>query len=136
MVLYFTTLHNFYDVGAIMDIEIPVDLEKPVIIQDLHCTGNESSIWDCPHNILPQNLTFGDQNAAVLCQGDNLWTNYLVQSSKLLYMCNLLIHAHVYTHAHTFTVLTRVSTTGQSCHNCFPNMSFLACVVRALDEQY
>ena len=76
--LYFTALHNFYDAGAIMDIEIPVDLEKPVVIWDLHCTGNENSIWDCPHNILPQNLSFGDQNAAVLCQGDDLWTNYLV----------------------------------------------------------
>lgn len=40
----------------------------PIYIQDLNCTGSESSIWDCPHNSSVQHCTSYYNDASVLCQ--------------------------------------------------------------------
>ena len=89
--MYFQHLTLFCTVGVITDFEFPADPAKPVFIHDLYCSRNESSIWECPHNILPQNLTFDDQNAAVLCQGDKICV--MVPLCSALCCPNLLIRA-------------------------------------------
>ena len=40
-------------------------------IKDLNCTGNESSIWDCPMNGLTDYSCYHHDDASVICQCEN-----------------------------------------------------------------
>ena len=40
----------------------------PVHINDLNCTGNEESVFDCPHNSLATCSQYS-VDAAIICQG-------------------------------------------------------------------
>ena len=58
-----------FDTGAIALTGHLPDYSTPVFINDLNCTGNESSIFDCAHNSLTEYTCRSSDDAAVICQG-------------------------------------------------------------------
>ena len=40
-----------------------------LIITDLNCTGDETTVLDCPYNVLPHYNCSRRYNADVICQG-------------------------------------------------------------------
>lgn len=53
------------------------EIIRPISIFDINCTGNEATIWDCPHNALSTNSTCDQQqDASIRCRGmrDSLQT--------------------------------------------------------------
>ena len=41
----------------------------PIHINDLNCTGNEKSVWECPHNGIKGYSCYHRGDASVICQG-------------------------------------------------------------------
>ncbi|XP_019849591.1 PREDICTED: deleted in malignant brain tumors 1 protein-like [Amphimedon queenslandica] len=54
--------------GATPFNEMIIERDWSIAIKDLNCTGNESSIWDCPMNGLSNYSCNHDDDAAVVCQ--------------------------------------------------------------------
>ena len=52
--------------GATPFNEMIIERDWSIAIKDLNCTGNESSIWDCPMNGLSN--YYCNDDAAVVCQ--------------------------------------------------------------------
>ena len=48
-----------------------------VHINDLNCTGNEGTIWDCPHNSLDNYTCNHYDDAAVVCQCKYLLNEFI-----------------------------------------------------------
>lgn len=44
------------------------DYTSPTVIFNINCTGQESSIWQCAHNMLDQGSCRENQDASVVCQ--------------------------------------------------------------------
>ena len=65
-VLYLVTY--FVYIGATAFNEVIIERDWSIAIKDLNCTGNESSIWDCPMNGLQNYSCNHDDDAAVVCQ--------------------------------------------------------------------
>ena len=55
------TQGNFFDVA--------VDARKPVLLDEVGCTGTESSILECPSEEVGEHNCFGTMNAGVFCTG-------------------------------------------------------------------
>jgi hypothetical protein len=63
----------------------------PNHVIDLNCTGNESSIWDCPHNrLVDRDCSTYSKDGALSCAGS------FMMSSNRIYNGNLL-QARAYT---------------------------------------
>ena len=44
----------------------------PVHINDVNCTGEEESIWDCPHNGITGYSCNHGEDASVICHGETI----------------------------------------------------------------
>ena len=55
----------------------------PVYINDLNCTGNESTVWDCPHNGLIDYSCYYRNDAAIACQGISNYVDSLLALDNL-----------------------------------------------------
>lgn len=59
----------FTYVGAVSLKGHYIEYEKSHFILDIHCTGNESTIWNCSQNQLEDYECSSNKDAAVICQG-------------------------------------------------------------------
>ena len=58
----------FHDIGASALTNSFTEGNWYIHINDLNCTGNESSIWDCPMNELTDYSCYHYDDASVICQ--------------------------------------------------------------------
>ena len=64
-----TIIYNFFT-GAIPASGHYTEYQLPFGIFDLNCTGNESSIWNCPYNGTSDFYSCpSNHDASVVCQG-------------------------------------------------------------------
>ena len=64
--------YHIFIVGAIPASGYYTDYVWPFGIIDLNCTGNESSIWNCPYNGTSDFYTCpSSHDASVICQGNH-----------------------------------------------------------------
>ena len=61
-------LYIFHDIGASALTDSFTEGNWYIHIKDLNCTGNESSIWDCPMNELTDYSCYHYDDASVICQ--------------------------------------------------------------------
>ena len=48
------------------------EYDAPILIKDINCTGKESSILDCAHNLLIEYSCNAGADAAIICQGKSV----------------------------------------------------------------
>ena len=58
----------FHNIGASALTNSFTEGNWNIHIKDLNCTGNESSIWDCPMNKLTDYSCYHYDDASVICQ--------------------------------------------------------------------
>ena len=65
--------------GAIATKNHYINYEWPIAFHELHCYGNESSIWNCSYNISDDGSSCAQSDdAAVFCMGMFLIHNVMV----------------------------------------------------------
>ena len=57
-----------------------------VHINDLNCTGEEKSIWDCPQNGLSGYSCYHYQDASVICQCKCQWTMHGFAMNRMFHL--------------------------------------------------
>ena len=66
--VFFVSYLETYDVGALFLPTGSFDWELPIVISDVECEGNESSLLDCLVSLPPGECP-SREGAAVVCQG-------------------------------------------------------------------
>ena len=79
--------------GAIATKNLYINYEWPIAFDELHCYGNESSIWDCSYDISDEGSSCAQSDdAAVFCMGMFLIHNVIV----------IIIYIYIYIYIHIF----------------------------------
>ena len=47
-----------------------IEVDAPLFIRDVSCNGSESTLLDCPHNMLTQTSCGPFSDAGIVCQGE------------------------------------------------------------------
>ena len=67
-ITYSMHVYASINAGAIALFRVYPEPYRPMSIIDLNCTGNEFSVFDCPHNSLTDRSCYTNNDAGVVCQ--------------------------------------------------------------------
>ena len=69
---------SFHNIGASALTNFFTEGTWHIHIKDLNCTGNESSVWDCPMNELTDHSCYHYDDASVICQCTYILAHYTI----------------------------------------------------------
>ena len=70
--------------------------DGPILLDSVHCMGNESRLADCQHQGIASHDCFHFEDAGVVCPGEYFST--FTHTHACIHACT-----HTHTHAHTHT---------------------------------
>ena len=62
-----------------------------ILLDDLACTGSETSIFNCPHNGVGSHNCGHSEDAGAVCQREHLSVKYFISLDSTWYTCAVIL---------------------------------------------